>query len=91
MTSIKKGHIDWYILLVVASLMLMSSVFVSSASAGVVSNTNAYLFKHLFRVGVGFFIMIWFSQIDYHFWQRHSKKIMLASALVLLIVLIITR
>jgi cell division protein FtsW len=87
----KKGHIDWYIVLSVLSLMLFSIAFVYSASAAISqlrfgSSENLFL-RHTLRVAFAIIAMIIFSRIDYHLWMRFSKSILVISITLLIVVL----
>lgn len=89
----KSGHIDWYILIPVAGLMLFSIAFVYSASAYVSSlkfgSAESLFLNHSTKVVIGLILIIIFAKIDYHFWFRHSKKILLFTIIPLFLVFFI--
>lgn len=88
-----KGHIDWFILLPVAGLMLFSLSFVYSASWAFADHkfdsTEVLFFNHLWRVLVGLVVIIVFSRIDYHFYRKISKPLMTIAIIMLVAVLIV--
>lgn len=87
-----KGHIDWVVLLSASFLMLMSSVFVYSASVGLALNseltTGSIFMSHTSKVIAGIIIMIVVSQINYKIWQRISMYLMFLSLGLLFMVLV---
>ncbi len=87
-----KGHIDWFVLLPIAALMLFSSSFVYSASAVKSAidfgASDTLLWKHILRIGLGIFFMISFAKIDYHIWDRLAKPIIYIAIALLAWVLI---
>jgi cell division protein FtsW len=89
----EKNHIDWYILLSVATLMLFSIAFVYSASASFALNKfgspDELFWSHTIRVILGLIIMIGFAKIDYHKWLKFSKLLIILSIISLITVLII--
>ncbi len=89
----KFGHIDWLIFLPIVGLMLFSIAFVYSASATMAEHTfgssDKLFWSHTVRILAGIVIMIIFSRIDYHFWMKHSKKLMILAVFFLIIVLFV--
>ncbi|MFP4369038.1 MAG: putative lipid II flippase FtsW [Candidatus Kapaibacterium sp.] len=89
--SKRNGHIDWFILLPVAGLMFFSLAFVYSASATIAEMrfgmAEKLFWNHALRVFIGLLIMIGFAKIDYHFWQKISKPLIIFSILLLVFVL----
>jgi cell division protein FtsW len=89
----KSGHIDWFILIPVAGLMLFSIAFVYSASAYVSSlkfgSAESLFLNHSTKVVFGLILIIIFAKIDYHFWFRHSKKILMLTIIPLILVFFI--
>ncbi|ROL61390.1 cell division protein FtsW [Bacteroidetes/Chlorobi group bacterium ChocPot_Mid] len=87
-----KNHIDWYILLSVAFLMLFSIAFVYSASSSYAQlkfgSEEKMFWNHSARVLFGLLIIIVIAKIDYRFWRKISK-ILILSALVLLITVLL--
>jgi cell division protein FtsW len=87
----KNGHIDWLILLPVVFLMLFSIAFVYSASATIASfkfgSSESLFIKHTIRIALGIITILIFSRIDYHFWQKYSKVILISAVIFLFIVL----
>ncbi len=92
-TDPKQGHIDWYIMIPVAGLMLFSIAFVYSASAYVSSlkfgNAESLFISHSTKVIIGLVLMILFAKIDYHIWFKHSKKLLLLTLIPLVLVFFI--
>lgn len=88
-----KSHIDWLLLLPVLLLMALSIAFVYSASANLAmskyNDAEFLLTQHSIRVIIGIVIIIVFAGIDYHFWQKVSKYLMILGVLLLLAVLVI--
>lgn len=86
-----KGHIDWFILIPVVALMLFSIAFVYSASASYSElkfHTSDKLFwNHAIRVVIALGLLILFAGIDYHFWKKISKPLILAAVILLVFVL----
>ncbi len=76
----KFGHIDWYILLPVVGLMLFSIAFVYSASAPFAElkfgSKNTLFISHTIRIILGLITLVIFAKIDYHFWAKISKLIL---------------
>lgn len=89
-----KGHRDWYILLTVIGLMLFSIGFVFSASAQKsfirTGEFYSYLLNHGTKVLIGIFVIFITSLIDYHFWQKYSKYILMIAIVPLILVFIIS-
>ncbi len=89
----KFGHIDWLIFLPIVGLMLFSIAFVYSASATMAQHTfgsaDKMFWSHTFRIVIGIVILLVFARIDYHFWMKHSKKIMVLAVFFLFIVLFV--
>ena len=89
----KTGHIDWLIFLPIVSLMLFSIAFVYSASATMAEHTfgsaDKLFWSHSGRIFLGLIILLVFARIDYHFWMRHSKKIMYLAVIFLIVVLFV--
>lgn len=87
----KKGHIDWLIVLPVFALMLFSLAFVYSASATIselkYGGESALFWNHSFRVLMAMIVLIIFSVVDYHVWQKLSKIIIILSVALLFVVL----
>ncbi len=86
-----KGHIDWLILLPVAALMFFSLAFVYSASATIAAirfgSSGTLFWNHAQKVLLGFVLILVFSKIDYHFWKKFSKPILITAIVLLVIVL----
>lgn len=86
-----RGHIDWLILLPVAALMLFSIAFVYSASATIAAmkfgSSESLFLKHTLRIGIGLAIIIGISKVDYHFWMKISKPLLIFSVFLLIGVL----
>ncbi|MFH1049866.1 MAG: putative lipid II flippase FtsW [bacterium] len=89
----QKNHIDWYILLSVAFLMLFSIAFVYSASSSYAEikfgSQEKMFWNHAARVLFGLFIIIAVAKIDYRFWRKISKILILSSIVLLITVLVV--
>ncbi len=87
---IKRGHIDAVLLTLIVIILIFGVVMVFSASyyASIGSEGDAYkfLWKQVGFAGSGFIIMLIFSRIDYHVWQKLSLPIMIISMAMLLLV-----
>ena len=88
----RKGHIDWFILLPVAGLMMFSLAFVYSASATIsemkFGGDSALFWSHSLRIIIAIVVLLVFANIDYHHWQKLSKALILLSVFMLLMVLV---
>ncbi len=86
--SKSKGRVDWLILLGTAGLILMSTIFVYSASVGFANihdNTTGKVFiRHTGFAVIGLALMLITSQIPYQFWQKRSQIIMLLGVAMLI-------
>ncbi|NLO20095.1 MAG: FtsW/RodA/SpoVE family cell cycle protein [Ignavibacteria bacterium] len=86
----EKGHIDWYILLSVVGLMLLSIAFVYSASASIAearyAHSDVLFINHTIRVLIGLVILFAFAKFDYHKLEKVSFPIILLSILLLIFV-----
>lgn len=86
------GHIDWFILLPVAALLMFSVAFVYSASssfAAVKFGSSEELFwSHGLKVIAGLFFLIVFAKLDYRMWYTMSATILLIALGFLVLVLI---
>lgn len=86
-----KGHIDWYILLPIAGIMLFGLSFVYSASSAYsglkLDSNEALFFSHLSKVTLGLILMIVFAKIDYHIYRKFSKGFLFISVILLVLVL----
>ena len=89
----EKGRIDWFILIPVCALMLFGIAFVYSASAYKAEifygNSEMFFFKHGVRILLGIILILVFSNIDYHIWQKLSKKILTVAIIPLVLVFFI--
>lgn len=88
-----KGHIDWYVLLIVSGLMLFSIAFVYSASAAIAEarfgSADKLFWSHSFRILLAFITMFLFIKFDYHYLGKLSKILIFGSLIPLLLVFII--
>jgi cell division protein FtsW len=88
-----KGHIDWFIFLSVAGLMLFSLAFVYSASGPIAEarwgSSEKLFLSHSIRVVIGLFLIILFSRIDYHLWKKLSMPVILISLVFLVLVFVL--
>ena len=87
------GHIDWFIFLPVAGLLLFSMVFVYSASAPISAekfgSVDKLFINQAIRVVFSLIILVIFSKIDYHIYQKIAKPIILTAIALLILVLIV--
>lgn len=87
------GHIDWFIFLPVAALLLFSIAFVYSAGAPFAveekGNVDYFLINQTVRVVISLFVLIIFSKIDYHVYQKIAKPIILIAVALLVFVLVV--
>lgn len=85
------GYVDWLILIPVVGLMLFSLAFVYSASATIAElkfgSPDKLFLNHGLRIIVSIILMLIVSRIDYHFWQKISKPLLIFSILLLILVL----
>lgn len=90
--ALEKHHIDWYILLSVLGLMFFSIAFVYSASASYAElkfgSREALFWNQILRVFIGILVLIFTAKIDYHFWMKYSKPLIIFSIFLLVIVLL---
>ncbi len=90
--KLRKGRIDYFILLATIFLVLFGVVMVFSASYYYAKNTyndTLYFFKRQAIWGViGFICMIFVSNINYNFFRKYSKMLFMISILLLILVLI---
>lgn len=86
-----KGHIDWFILLPITFLMLLSLTFVYSASFPYAEYrdipVDTLFFNHLWKVLAGIIVIIVVSKIDYHHYRKFSKPLLIFSIILLIAVL----
>lgn len=86
------GHIDWFILLPIAALLMFSVAFVYSASssfAAVKFGSSEELFwSHGVKVIIGLFLLIVFAKLDYRMWQSMSATMLLVAIGFLVLVLL---
>lgn len=72
---------------VVMALILVGLAAVSSASSVLsferFGHNNYYFFRQLAFAGVGIVLMLLVSRIDYHFWKKHARLILLFAILAL--------
>lgn len=83
---------DWWLLAIVATLVVIGIVMVFSATAGMEPGTlgaNAYLIRHLAFIGVGVLAMLILMHIDYRIWRVLSMPAILTTLILLGLVLLI--
>jgi cell division protein FtsW len=87
----QKNHIDLIVLTVALFLMVMSVGIVYSASSTYADqrwgDSGKLLGNHAAKVVLGFFVMFIVMQVDYHFWKKISKGVLIG----VVVALIITR
>lgn len=80
------------LLFTVLVLLAWGLVAVSSASAVLsyerFGHNNYYFFRQVIFTGVGLVVMLVLSRIDYHFWKKWSKPLLLAGLVLLGLVLV---
>lgn len=85
-------NVDRPFLLAVLILIVFGLVAVSSASAVLsyerFGHNNYYFFRQIAWGGVGLAALYFFSRIDYHFWKKWNRPVMLAGILLLGLVLL---
>lgn len=73
--------------------MLFSIAFVYAASAYSsevrFGSSEKFFFNHSIRIAIGLVLIIVFAKIDYHVWQKYSKKIITLAFIPLVLVFII--
>jgi cell division protein FtsW len=88
-----KKTADLSLFLTVTGLLLASLAFVYSASATFSSvkmaTSESMLFSHAQKVLIAFGVMLFFTKLDYHSFEKNTKYIMLAAITLLLAVLAI--
>ncbi len=89
--SEEKHHIDWYILISVLGLMFFSIAFVYSASSSYAElrfgSREALFWNQILRVVLGIAVLLFTAKIDYHFWMKYSKHLIILSIILLVVVL----
>ena len=88
------GQYDYWLLAVVAMLLLLGTVMVYSASFrvpdDVLDDTSSYyLWRHLLWLGLGLAGMSVVMRVDYHYWRRFSIAGMVLVLVLLLAVLVL--
>ena len=87
------GHIDWFIFLPVVGLLLFSIVFVYSASAPISAEkfgtVDNLLINHAIRIAISLVVLVLFSKIDYHIYQKVAKPIIFIAIVSLILVLLL--
>jgi cell division protein FtsW len=88
-----KRTADLSLFLTVTGLLLASLAFVYTASAHFSSvkmgTSESMLFNHAKKVFLSFAAMLFFTKIDYHKYEKHTKWIMLSSLFLLVLVLFV--
>ncbi len=87
-----KRTADLSLFLAVTGLLLASLAFVYTASAhfsSIRGTSESMLFNHAKKVFLSFAAMLFFTKIDYHKFEKHTKWIMLSSLLLLVMVLFV--
>lgn len=87
----RRNHIDLMLLIAVLLLMVLSLGVVYSASSSWAMDrwgeSGRLLGKHAIKVAIGFVFILFFTQVDYHLYRKHSKKILLGTVLLLVVTL----
>lgn len=90
-----KKTADLSLFLTITGLLLASLAFVYTASASFsaakMSNSESMLFTHAKKVVLAFITMVFFTKVDYHKYQKHTKWIMLTGLFLLLAVIFVGR
>lgn len=88
-----KKTADLSLFLSVTGLLLASLAFVYTASATFSSvkmaTSESMLFSHAQKVLIAFGVMLFFTKLDYHSFQKNTKWIMLAAMALLIAVLVV--
>lgn len=91
--KVESGRPDYWLLIVVATLVILGTIMVYSASfvtaARTVDNPSYYLWRHLLWVGIGLAGGFTVMQIDYHHWRKFSIVLMMIVLVLLLAVLVL--
>ncbi len=87
----QRNHIDLMLLVAVLVLMVLSLGVVYSASSSWAmarwGESGRLLGRHAIKVLLGFVVIFFFMRVDYHLYRKISKKVLLATILLLLITL----
>ena len=88
-----KRTADLSLFLTVTGLLLASLAFVYTASASFsavkMGTSESMLFNHAKKVFLSFAVMIFFTKVDYHKFEKNSKWIMLSALFLLVAVLFV--
>ena len=83
---------DWWLLAIVATLVMIGTVMVFSATTGMEPGTigaNSYLIRHLIFIAVGVSAMVVLMHVDYRIWRVLSMPAILTTLILLGLVLVI--
>lgn len=87
----RRNHIDLLLLIAVLLLMFLSLGVVYSASSSWAMDrwgeSERLLGKHAIKVLIGFGFILFFTQVDYHRYRKHSKKVLIGAVLLLIVTL----
>lgn len=88
-----KKTADLSLFLSITGLLIASLAFVYTASATFSSvkmaTSESMLFSHAQKVVMAFIAMLFFTKLDYHTYQKHSRYIMLGALFLLVAVLVV--
>ena len=83
---------DWWLLAIVATLVMIGTVMVFSATTGMEPGTvgaNTYLVRHLIFIAIGVSAMVVMMHVDYRIWRVLSIPAILMTLGLLALVLVI--
>ena len=87
----RRNHIDLMLLVAVLMLMVLSLGVVYSASSSWAmarwGESGHFLGRHAIKVLLGFIMIFFFMQVDYHIYKTMSKKILLGTVVLLVVTL----
>ncbi|NWJ94223.1 MAG: putative lipid II flippase FtsW [Chloroflexi bacterium] len=89
----EQGKPDYWLIAVVAILLILGTIMVYSASFVTAARTDDnpayYLWRHLLWVGLGLAGCFVLARVDYHHWRRFSIMLMMIVLVLLLAVLVL--
>lgn len=83
---------DWWLMAIVATLVMIGTVMVYSATTGMEPGTvgaNSYLVRHLIFIAVGIIAMFVLMHVDYRIWRMLSIPAIFMTLFLLLAVLVV--
>ena len=90
--NLKNRQVDFWLVMTILILLALGTmmVFSSSSAASYVKFESSFslLLKQLLWVGIGLFVMLFVSKIDYHFIGKFSMQIFAIAVILIILVLI---